>query len=192
MSFDNNINKCTFETTKDSFQPQYWKRCYTCWPQEDKGACLECISVCHNGHTVDVNVRHGNFYCDCGSDHTNCKLKTGGSIFRPIPTPGPLFPRGGGHGGGIFRPPSPSPEARPFFPLQPQHPRPEPHAPPHQPRFIDPPDQYGRFPVSMCTDSLTDGIRLFHNSTPSVSNHPTPSKSKSPELPSSESPTGLY
>lgn len=185
MSFDNKLNKCTYDTTKDTFQPQYWKRCYKCWPQEDKGACLECIAICHDGHTVDVNVRYGNFYCDCGSDHTNCKLKNRMSVsFPPVVDSDTFFPRSGGSA--IPRPPAPSPYPHPL-PGQPQIPRFDPSRFPQPPT---PPGQYGqeRFPVTMCSDGL---YSLHQNSTQKIA-HPTPTKSKSPDLPMSESPPGTF
>jgi len=76
FSINEKINFCTFDKTGNSFKQQYWKRCYDCWPNEENGACLHCISVCHSGHTVDYKVRLGNFFCDCGDEAKNCKLTT--------------------------------------------------------------------------------------------------------------------
>ena len=96
------INCCTYKRTQNGFAKQYWKRCYDCWPtragdEPEQGACIECIAVCHEGHTVDQKVRLGNFYCDCGSENKGCKLSQSGGpniqpIFmnpvEPIPLPG--------------------------------------------------------------------------------------------------------
>lgn len=94
MSFNTkDLNFCTFEKTSDSFQQQYWKRCYDCWPNEEKGACLHCISICHDGHTVDSKVRIGNFFCDCGHEKKGCKLMNNFPIHpvHRIPHPCPKF-----------------------------------------------------------------------------------------------------
>lgn len=96
------INFCTFEKTGNSFKQQYWKRCYDCWPNEEKGACIDCISVCHSGHTVDYKIRLGNFFCDCGHEKINCKLSTKKSQslvppsgIHPIPLIDTRQPEGG-------------------------------------------------------------------------------------------------
>ena len=89
MSFiAKDLNFCTYDSTGETFHQQYWKRCYDCWPNEEKGACLHCIAVCHDGHTVDVRVKTGNFYCDCGHEKIKCKLVSGKSVHKhlhPIP-----------------------------------------------------------------------------------------------------------
>ena len=95
MSFiAKDLNFCTFDSTGETFHQQYWKRCYDCWPNEEKGACLHCIAVCHDGHTVDSRVKTGNFFCDCGHEKKKCALVSSTHKHahlkprsHPIPTP---------------------------------------------------------------------------------------------------------
>ena len=60
------LNKCTYQKTGENFFPQYWKHCYDCFVSMSEGACLNCIQICHQGHTVGP-LKYGKFYCDCGS-----------------------------------------------------------------------------------------------------------------------------
>lgn len=96
------LNFCTFEQTGETFHQQYWKRCYDCWPNEEKGACLHCIAVCHDGHTVDVKVKTGNFYCDCGHEK-KCKLLSKNR--HPIPSTHSVPPPSSCWGKIIMHPP---------------------------------------------------------------------------------------
>ena len=108
VEHDAMLNACTYMTTGPAFHKQYWKRCYDCWPGNEphhiKGACLNCIAVCHEGHTVDVKPRYGGFYCDCGGIDTHiCKLNLNFQptnseaglpqrIPHPLPTPSVNIP----------------------------------------------------------------------------------------------------
>ncbi len=129
------LNECTYATTKDTFRPQYWKRCYDCWPnnEDSKGACLNCITVCHDGHTVDVKPRYGNFFCDCGHENVSmsvslksqsqCKLMNCNRFPFPIKHPTPTYPP---------RPRFDTPDFQ--FPVQPQiQPQIQPHPNPNYP-----------------------------------------------------------
>ncbi len=83
------MDSCTFNKTGKKYHHQYWKRCIDCFPNPDEGACLNCISVCHNGHNIESKLRQGNFYCDCGSKGpVTCKLVKK----RPITTTDPWNP----------------------------------------------------------------------------------------------------
>lgn len=143
------VNCCSYTKTSNNFAKQYWKRCYDCWPssndqsQGERGACIECIAVCHEGHTVDSKVRFGNFYCDCGLDNQynqGCQLNGGHSTIKPahpptnpiviqpidldeiepiglggrFPYPHPQLP--------IHQHPQPNPSTRPHFPNDPAFP----------------------------------------------------------------------
>ncbi len=46
---------------------QYYRTCYTCFKEDDqdKGICLNCVGVCHEGHRLGPR-RKGFIYCDCG------------------------------------------------------------------------------------------------------------------------------
>ena len=128
------INSCTYNRTQNDFSKQYWKRCYDCWPtktnnpdEPQQGACIECIAVCHEGHTVDSKVRFGNFYCDCGSEHKGCKLSNfSGPNIQPIFID-PIIPTPLPGGGNRFPYPHPIPQPIPHLiphpnPSNPQRP----------------------------------------------------------------------
>lgn len=89
MNLNQSLNRCTFVETGGNHRDQYYKRCFDCHAQGE-GACLNCISVCHDGHNVELHPRFGSFFCDCS---LGCKLKgpTTGirmpSVVLP-PTPG--------------------------------------------------------------------------------------------------------
>ena len=135
------INCCTYNTTSNEFNQQYWKRCYTCWPttpnskpdEGEKGACIQCISVCHEGHTVDAQVRFGNFFCDCGWENKICKLSSGTPTLPGVIRPTPIDRD---ERRNIFPYPHPIPSPTPFFP--PQQPN---ERFPFQPMNIPPPCQ---------------------------------------------------
>lgn len=138
MLSDSKINCCTYLRTGNGFAKQYWKRCYDCWPnpksldEAERGACLECIAVCHEGHTVDSKVRYGNFFCDCGLENKACKLSVGQAPMETLtPYRPPTVPSA---------PPSNDDERRNIFPFPHPIPHPTPFFPPQQPS--DP-----RFPV---------------------------------------------
>lgn len=65
------LNQCTFALTGQTMKSQYYKQCFTCFPNDNMGACLNCISMCHNGHNIGPLMR-GLFFCDCG-DQRKCK-----------------------------------------------------------------------------------------------------------------------
>lgn len=67
-----NLNQCTFAVTGTTHQEQYWRTCYDCFTDPNSGACLNCASICHEGHRMGP-VKSGNFFCDCG-DQRKCKF----------------------------------------------------------------------------------------------------------------------
>ena len=91
------LNCCSFVKTGEKYAPQYWKHCIDCFSSYDEGACLTCISTCHQGHTLGP-LKYGNFFCDCGSEKTKC-------VMRKFPMP-------------IFEPRV----IQPIQPIQPIHP----------------------------------------------------------------------
>jgi len=59
---------CTFTGTGANLEKQYVYRCKTCkldTPNGDKGCCIVCKSICHQGHEVSDTAEYLNFYCDC-------------------------------------------------------------------------------------------------------------------------------
>lgn len=90
----NQLNKCTYATTGTSHQYQHWRHCYTCFPNPSEGACLNCVSLCHEGHALGP-IMHGLFFCDCGEKHM-CKqgqFKNPPSVMPPtLNTPPSVMP----------------------------------------------------------------------------------------------------
>lgn len=43
---------------------QYYSHCNTC----DANVCMSCASVCHYGHALEPQLKHGAIVCDCGRD----------------------------------------------------------------------------------------------------------------------------
>lgn len=74
------LNKCTFAVTGKTFKEQYWRACYDCFGQDNAGACLNCVSLCHEGHELGP-LRFSTFFCDCGEQHM-CKV---GEFAKPPP-----------------------------------------------------------------------------------------------------------
>jgi hypothetical protein len=65
------INHCTYQFIPEheaSNVNQYYKHCKTCFPNDEtKGACVTCLTVCHDNHELG-DLRFGNFFCDCGKE----------------------------------------------------------------------------------------------------------------------------
>ena len=67
------LNCCTFHSTGQVKTVQFYKTCYTCFSRPNLGACLNCISVCHDGHDVGP-LQVGEIFCTCGN-HKLCKME---------------------------------------------------------------------------------------------------------------------
>lgn len=87
------LNDCTYKTTGRNYQNQYWRTCYDCFQNQNEGACLNCIQICHNSHRIGP-LRKGDFFCDCGAGEANkkCKLVHQAQI-HPQPFPQPIIPQ---------------------------------------------------------------------------------------------------
>jgi hypothetical protein len=72
QSLNRSLNCCSFVKTGEKYTPQYWKHCIDCFSSYDEGACLTCVNICHQGHTLGP-LKFGNFYCDC-SGTNNCVM----------------------------------------------------------------------------------------------------------------------
>lgn len=59
-----------------SFPMHDFYRCQTCNTTDRNAICVNCIKVCHAGHTVEF-IRHDRFFCDCGAGTLNnqCQLQ---------------------------------------------------------------------------------------------------------------------
>ena len=80
------LNQCTFAVTGQTMKSQYYKQCFTCFPADNMGACLNCIGMCHSGHNIGPLMR-GIFYCDCG-DQRKCKDgEFRGPLKQPVTLP---------------------------------------------------------------------------------------------------------
>ncbi|QKF93509.1 serpin family protein [Fadolivirus algeromassiliense] len=80
------LNKCTYAITGNTHQNQAWRHCYTCFEDLNEGVCLNCASLCHDGHNLSP-VKTGLFFCDCGANRL-CKqgeFKTPQPIMCPYP-----------------------------------------------------------------------------------------------------------
>ena len=64
------LNQCTYDNTGKKYVQQYWRHCATCFSNQEEGACLNCVSICHEGHILG-HVRQGMFFCDCGASADN-------------------------------------------------------------------------------------------------------------------------
>ena len=101
-----NLNECTFNKTGYNYSDQFWKRCYDCFPSDAEGACLNCISICHDGHRIGP-LQKGRFFCDCG-DQGLCTGNNNPKIIkrvynRPGTETGGTWTGHGGPGSGRFR-----------------------------------------------------------------------------------------
>jgi len=67
-------NVCTYESTKESYQPQKFYRCYTCGLTGNLGCCETCVNTCHKGHFLSQPILT-NCFCDCGTKGTSCHAK---------------------------------------------------------------------------------------------------------------------
>eukprot|EP00127_Corallochytrium_limacisporum_P003336 Clim_evm25s148 gene=Clim_evmTU25s148 len=61
--------KCTrYVYGKKSFAVQPWRRCLTCFPDDDAcGICVDCAEQCHMGHEIGPIEDPSRFRCDCAS-----------------------------------------------------------------------------------------------------------------------------
>ena len=62
-------DRCTYETTGETYPSQHWYECRTCWGGESNyGCCLSCAFNCHRGHSLVYHPEE-KFMCDCGRNH---------------------------------------------------------------------------------------------------------------------------
>jgi serpin B len=82
------LNSCTYCITGNRHIQQYWRNCLTCFPNNaENGACLNCISICHDGHQIGP-LRLSQFYCDCG-EQRKCRF---GVFAQKVAVNEPTFP----------------------------------------------------------------------------------------------------
>jgi hypothetical protein len=62
--YDQKFPNCTYHHTGGFLTEQFWKRCHTCYPNEDFGVCIACAESCHKDHKLGM-MSYGEFYCDC-------------------------------------------------------------------------------------------------------------------------------
>lgn len=68
------IDCCTEILTGKNHCIQKWARCKTCFTDDlYKGACLNCLKKCHDGHEIG-ELQVSNFFCDCPYNNC-CKFK---------------------------------------------------------------------------------------------------------------------
>jgi len=64
---------CTFSLTGEKYEDQHWYHCITCNLLDEKGCCVVCARICHDGHELTY-ARRSRFFCDCGAG-SSCASK---------------------------------------------------------------------------------------------------------------------
>ena len=79
------LSVCTYKQTGKTYHRQHWRRCFTCFPNQEEGVCLVCAQLCHAGHNLGP-IHQSDFFCDCGASG-RCKCL--GMPRRPTINPPP-------------------------------------------------------------------------------------------------------
>lgn len=59
--------QCLYKISSNTSFPMHdFYRCRTCNTTDKNAICVNCIKVCHSGHSVEY-IRHDRFFCDCGA-----------------------------------------------------------------------------------------------------------------------------
>ncbi|KAF0302839.1 F-box only protein 11 [Amphibalanus amphitrite] len=59
--------QCLYKISSNTSFPMHdFYRCKTCNTTEKNAICVNCIKICHAGHSVEY-IRHDRFFCDCGA-----------------------------------------------------------------------------------------------------------------------------
>lgn len=66
------LNQCSFALTCNDPVIQYYKVCKTCSTEGEVKVCLNCASICHEGHNLGTLLRE-RFFCRC---HETCPCRT--------------------------------------------------------------------------------------------------------------------